>query len=221
MREVTMFWRQERLHLSNVAPMIEIIDWAMHMGYLERNSERIRFMIRVIFKEGKGPDDLNNAVDFLEIEEVLAEPLGGEPAYILVARINHPLSQLSARVGKLTIKVGSRWDSEGIHYTMRGSTLSIRIVVTAARLMLRPDRISATSVSPDDLIKEELLSERQVEVLTAALELGWYEVPRRITLADLSKHLDLGRSTVSEHLVRAEGSIIRQFIEGESTWMDE
>lgn len=219
MREVTIFWRNERLPLANVAPLLDIIDWGMHMGYLERNPQRIRFLLRVIFKEGMGPDDLNEAVDFLEIEETLASPIGGDPAYILIARIRHPLSQLAARVGKLTIKPGSRWDSEGIHYTMRGGALSIRIVVTAARLMLRPDRISATSVNPDDMMEADLLSERQLEVLTAALELGWYEVPRRITLADLAKHLDLGRSTVSEHLVRAEGSIIRQFLEGEPIWM--
>lgn len=221
MREVTMFWRQDRLHLSNVAPLIDIWDWSMHMGYLERNPQRIRMLLRVIFKEGMGPEDMDDAVDFLELEEVLATPTGGDPAHMLIVRLTHPLSQLSARVGKLTIKPGSRWDADGIHYTMRGSPLSIRIVVTAARLMLRPDRIAATSVNPDDMLEKELLSERQMEVLAAALQLGWYEVPRRITLADLAEHLDLGRSTVSEHLVRAEGAIIRQFLEGGPIWMDD
>jgi hypothetical protein len=219
MREVTIFWRRERLHLANLGPLDEIFEWAMHMGYLERNPQRIRLLLRIIFREGYGPEDLAEAVDFIELDEVLATPTGGDPAHILIISLSHPLTQLSARVGKLTIKPGSRWDSEGMHYTMRGSALSIRIVVTAARLMLRPDRISATNVSPDDMLDEGLLSERQMEVLAAALQLGWYEVPRRITLADLAKHLDLGRSTVSEHLVRAEGSIIRQFLEGDPIWM--
>ena len=219
MREVTIFWRRERLYLYNTAPVLDICEWAMHMGYIERNPKTDRIMLRVIFKEGKGPEDLNS-VEYLELDEVLATPSGMEEAYMLIVRITHPLTQLSARVGKLTIKPGSRLDSDGLNYTMRGSSLSIRIVITAARLMLRPDRISATSVSPEEMQESGLLSDRQLEVLRAALELGWYEVPRRITLADLAKHLDLGRSTVSEHLVRAEAAMIRQLLVGDPTWVD-
>jgi predicted DNA binding protein len=66
-----------------------------------------------------------------------------------------------------------------------------------------------------------LLSERQMEVLRAAWDEGWYDIPRQITLGDLSKKLGLGRSTVSEHLVRSEGTIIDYFLHGDPTLFED
>lgn len=219
MREVTLFWKRDRLHLSDVGPVKDLWEHAMHLGYIERNPQSIRTIIRCKFKEGKGPSDIDD-VSFIELDEVISEPKAGDDAHMIIVRVSHPLTHLAARVGKLTIKPGSRLDHDGIHYILRGSPISIRIIVTAARLMLRPDHIKASNLSPDDMLEAELLSERQLEVLEAALDLGWYEVPRKVTLAELAKHLDLGRSTVSEHLVRAESAIIQQFLQGEPTFLD-
>jgi predicted DNA binding protein len=52
------------------------------------------------------------------------------------------------------------------------------------------------------------ISERQKMVVSKAVEMGWYNIPRQCTLLCLAEELGLGRSTVSEHLVRAEATII-------------
>ena len=49
----------------------------------------------------------------------------------------------------------------------------------------------------------ESLTDRQLTVLAAAVEAGYFEVPRRATLDDLATEFDLEKSTVSEHLRRA------------------
>ncbi|WP_101297988.1 helix-turn-helix domain-containing protein [Halegenticoccus soli] len=58
---------------------------------------------------------------------------------------------------------------------------------------------------------ERLLTERQREVLTAAVERGYYDTPRRCTLTELADGLGAAKSTVSETLHRAEERVIKRF----------
>lgn len=50
---------------------------------------------------------------------------------------------------------------------------------------------------------QEALTDRQMAVLTAAVERGYFNVPREATLEDLAVEFDLEKSTVGEHLRRA------------------
>jgi len=220
MREVTLFWKRDRLRQISIGPIVDILQTAVFLGYVERNPKVVRIMLRIEFLPGMEPQDLNE-LDDVEVEETLSEPTPLDDSWMIIMRVQHPLTLLSARVGKATIRPGSRIDNEGLHYIVRGSPISIRIIVNGARMMLRPDRISASGVSPEDLSGNRLLSERQMGVLQAAHAAGWYDIPRRITLGDLARELELGRSTVSEHLVRAEAALIDQFLNGDPSFMDE
>jgi hypothetical protein len=220
MREVTLFWKRDRLRQISIGPIVDILQTAVFLGYVERNPKVVRIMLRIEFLPGMEPQDLNE-LDDVEVEETLSEPTPLDDSWMIIMRVQHPLTLLSARVGKATIRPGSRIDNEGLHYIVRGSPISIRIIVNGARMMLRPDRISASGVSPEDLSGNRLLSERQMGVLQAAHAAGWYDIPRRITLGDLARDLELGRSTVSEHLVRAEAALIDQFLNGDPSFMDE
>lgn len=220
MREVTIFWKRHRLRQLSIGPLLDIVQTAVFLGYVERNPKIVRIMLRVECLPGMDPYDLNE-LDDMEVDEILAEPTPLDDSWMIILRQQHPLAMLSARVGKATIRPGSRLDAEGFHYIVRGSPISIRIIVNGARMMLRPDRISSSGVSPEDLSGNRLLSERQMIVLQAAHAAGWYDIPRRITLGDLARELELGRSTVSEHLVRAEAALIDQFLNGDSSFMDE
>jgi hypothetical protein len=59
----------------------------------------------------------------------------------------------------------------------------------------------------------DLLTQRQRELLTAAVEAGYYETPRECTLTELADQLGMAKSTVSETLHRAEGRVIREFVD--------
>ncbi len=52
------------------------------------------------------------------------------------------------------------------------------------------------------------LTDRQREVLSTALNLGFYEVPREASTDDVAEELDLNAATVSEHLQRAERNLL-------------
>jgi len=57
-----------------------------------------------------------------------------------------------------------------------------------------------------------LLTDRQRELLLAAVDAGYYDTPRECSLTDLATELDMAKSTVSETLHRAEGTIIEEFV---------
>lgn len=58
---------------------------------------------------------------------------------------------------------------------------------------------------------QELLgafSSRQREVLDTALELGYYEIPRGATLAEVAEASDITKTTASKHLRKAEARVL-------------
>ncbi len=58
---------------------------------------------------------------------------------------------------------------------------------------------------------DDIVTDRQQEVLLAALERGYYATPRETTLTDVASDLGISKATCSELLHRAEGSVIRWF----------
>lgn len=57
-----------------------------------------------------------------------------------------------------------------------------------------------------------LLTERQREFVTAAVERGYYDSPRGTTLVELAETFGVNQSAASGVLHRAEGRIIKEFI---------
>jgi hypothetical protein len=56
----------------------------------------------------------------------------------------------------------------------------------------------------------EALTDRQLEVLRTAYELGFYEVPREASIEDVASAVGVDGGTVSEHLQRAERNVLSQ-----------
>jgi len=86
-----------------------------------------------------------------------------------------------------------------LHYTNKWGDNSFKI-------------LGLTSI---DTKGESLLSKltpRQRQMLLTAYALGYYDVPRRISSDELSRHLNVDKSTVVEHLRKAERKLIGAII---------
>ncbi|GAA0254355.1 helix-turn-helix domain-containing protein [Haladaptatus pallidirubidus] len=53
-----------------------------------------------------------------------------------------------------------------------------------------------------------VLTDRQQEILTAAVERGYYEVPRQATIGDIADAMELSQATVGEHLQKIESRVL-------------
>lgn len=74
------------------------------------------------------------------------------------------------------------------------------------------DKREVSAPTPDaPAVPAPDLTARQATVLRAAVEDGYYEFPRRTSTAGLADRFDLARSTLEEHLRRAEGKLAAAF----------
>ena len=92
-------------------------------------------------------------------------------------------------------------------FTVLGDSEDLRAVVTEL-----PDRVDSTvdRVGEFDHHRSPgaALTARQRDVVAAAVDLGYYEVPRVATLADVADELGVAASTVSDHLRKAESVVM-------------
>jgi predicted DNA binding protein len=88
------------------------------------------------------------------------------------------------------------------------------------RLFDRIDEAEGTSVEiremgeyePDESSFTRLFTARQEEVLEAAVELGYYRVPRDAELADIADAVGISRATASEHLRKVEERVFSEIV---------
>jgi hypothetical protein len=70
--------------------------------------------------------------------------------------------------------------------------------------------IGAYNPELDDVFSS--LTSRQQEVLRAAVDLGYFEIPREATCEDIADRVDVSAGTVGEHLRKIERQVFTQFV---------
>lgn len=60
--------------------------------------------------------------------------------------------------------------------------------------------------------QEQLLTDRQQGLVETAIDRGYYDTPRAVSLTELAAELDIAKSTASETLHRAEEAIVKDFV---------
>lgn len=75
-----------------------------------------------------------------------------------------------------------------------------------------PDLRKLGSYSGGEKPTDEL-TDKQLEVIQTAMEMGYYEVPKEASTNQIAAELALDGSTVAEHLQRAERNVLRQVLE--------
>ena len=104
--------------------------------------------------------------------------------------------QLEIRAEKLTI-------------SFLGSAQQVREFIekiTALGIRHRVVLLTEANFSPGSPLSK--LTEKQREVLIAAYKLGYYDLPRKINSEKLAEKLNIGNSTVGEHLRKAERRLL-------------
>jgi len=219
LRDVTFFWRRDRLRLQPLlAPILENCKSATILGVLEQTSNTLVISARLELNPNRSLDDVQRNSMFT-VREVLAEPSSSDDAYVLIISMIESFAELILKSISCIIRPGTRLDYSGFTYIIRGSRSAVKAKKDRLVTFLRPDRISAGGVQPEDLAPG-LITKRQEEILRIAFDLGWYNAPRGCKLEDIAVRSNLSRSTVAEHLVHAESNIIGTYINAMPHWLE-
>jgi len=99
--------------------------------------------------------------------------------------------------------------------------LELEITVPQEKLSTLGDTLDQFDISytveciQQDTDSESLLTERQQWLVREAIDRGYYDTPRRITLVELAEEVGIAKSTCSEILHRVEGQVLKQFLDGD------
>ncbi|MBS3136866.1 helix-turn-helix domain-containing protein [Candidatus Woesearchaeota archaeon] len=55
---------------------------------------------------------------------------------------------------------------------------------------------------------QPLLSKQQKKIFSYAVQQGYYELPRKTTIVEIAKALQLSSATAGEHLLKAENKLL-------------
>tara|TARA_B100000212_G_scaffold11232_1_gene8179 strand:- start:1819 stop:2736 length:918 start_codon:yes stop_codon:yes gene_type:complete len=207
MREVTLFWKRNRIKDLDIGELTNIFKQAEFISYVKRVPKDIRIILKVNFCDGKTPEDIAG-LHYIELLDVILEPRDLSDSYLILVKINHSVSNLNARTNGTSSLPGSRLDGEGLTYIIQGPPMKLRLVSTLARLIAQPDRISARSLDFDSTLNHSALSTKQLKLAKFAYDRGFFDIPKRTRISDLAGEIGLARATISEHLARIESILM-------------
>jgi len=196
---------------TDVAPMLDIVERAEFLAYIKRTPNDVRMLMKTSFKPGKKPHDLNSLY-FLELIDIVSSPESENDNYILNVRLSHPLSNFNARTGGTTTIPGSNISREGLTYIIQGGTNRLRLLAAMAKLISKPERISARNLDRRKSKNNGLLSNKQLKLAKFAYDKGWYNPKTKVKISDMAQELGIARATLSEQLSKIESIIMADFL---------
>lgn len=159
--------------------------------------------------EMENPDTIlqyfNEASDIRSYEVLQTGPGSLLIQHVIEEPIEHRVAQETGTVANFPVVVRDGW-------------LVMELLITHNRLSAFTERLTDVGVTFEILSVTQsmdvldVLTERQWQFITAAVERGYYASPRECTLVDLADTLEVSQSTASGILHRAEGQIIREFV---------
>lgn len=111
--------------------------------------------------------------------------------------------------GSLMTIPPAEWNADGSYtFTIVGRDRDIQSAVddVPAGARVEIEAVGGTQVSPERVA--DRLSDRQRAAVDAAIELGYYDIPREATNEDVAAALDCATSTAAEHLRKAEATVM-------------
>lgn len=118
------------------------------------------------------------------------------------------------RSHELVVRTPIRWLSDGrLEVSAVGDDATLQDALDGLPDDLRVELVEIGEYTPETTRPESLLTDKQLEVLDAAIATGYYEEPRRGTQADVADAVGLAPATVGEHLRRIEGKVLRSIRE--------
>jgi predicted DNA binding protein len=100
-----------------------------------------------------------------------------------------------------------------LRVTFLGSSVQVRRLLHQTAMMgIRHRVVSLTDSKYSWESPLSRLTERQRKILIAAYSQGYYDLPRKINSEQLARQLDMGSSTLVEHLRKAERRLLTELL---------
>ena len=212
MRRVTLRWNLSSLQGSKeISNILKIVDSVEVLSHLSVTGNGVLQLAEIRLKEDKTLEDISE-ISWLEVIEVLEEE---EDSVVVSLLCTHPFAKSAIELSNIQVYPPYGIDSvRGMEIRMSGLSDSVRKFVSTLRVVIPPDKISVNSIrDPKRNGWTDGLTEKQKEVISYAIGRGYFEPDSKIKLKDIAEGLGMARSTLGEHMKRAEYEIMKKVAE--------
>ncbi len=186
---------------------MEIFQEVEFLSHISAHGDSMRCLVRVQFADPKAMEIPQQSFEVLKVIEQ------GPNAALLEIITTGPLPGLFAALEHVWWASPTYLNKDGMVVTVRGTKESLRSARQGLSVLLGDRykmKLGAQSLHNAQFL--ELLPDKQRAVLDKAIELGYYDRPRRCTQRVIADALNIKQATVSEHLQSAESTIIHAFV---------
>jgi len=218
-REVSLTWDSACLSTTNFVELSEIVESIQVIAHLEISPLGVKQLVSIKFKPGKSTSDLDS-ITFLSLVDTDLQPSNN----LVAIWNNHPLVALSSSAQDIHIIPPYRFENGAIFLKVRGLPKAISEFVKLSELWMKPTDVKVSDIEVHQSSLYQNMTERQHECFALASQYGYYDEPKRITIAGMASLLNISRSTFQEHLKNAEQIALRwlteQFVFDQETTND-
>ena len=210
MRNVLLRWKVSSLSgINQIDSLMEICESLEVLGHLSAELDGVTQLVELQINEGHALSEISDLESF-EVLEIHEEDENG----VLVSiRCTHPLAISAVELSNIYVHPPYGIDSKnGLEVRIVGISSSIRSFLEFVRTVMPPDTISVKTIKNGAAKDDDFLTEKQREVLELAVRSGYYDSGSEVTLKQLADNLGVARSTIGEHLKRAESEVVKRAV---------
>ena len=209
MRKVVLRWNLPTIHgAKELGRILEICQRFEVLAHLGVSPVGIFQLAEISLQVGRDIYDLDE-IDSFQVMEIHEESEDGILASILCS---HSLAKSAIELSNLHLQPPYSLDAtRGMEMRVTGLTGAMRRFLTLLRVVLPPDKVRVITMR-GEMVNGwgKILTSRQQEVLSFAVERGYYDEGSSVTIKELAEKMGISRSTFGGHLQDAERAVMHK-----------
>lgn len=156
-----------------------------------------------VLKKGK----MDRKLEILDILEITGDK------YTCMMKVNVPKSNqklLRMFDFELIYDIPTIISLERLTYSVIGEEKNLRKFLKLLKLIGSVEKVIYKNADYRGIGISQALTEKQNNILNNAVDWGYYEYPRKISTDELAKRLKISRTTLVEHLRKAENRVMQK-----------
>ncbi|MED5231863.1 MAG: helix-turn-helix domain-containing protein [Candidatus Thermoplasmatota archaeon] len=209
MRKVVLRWNLSTIHgAKELGRILEICERFEVLAHLGVSPVGIVQLAEIVLQDGKDIHELDDLESF-QVMEVHEESDEGILVSILCS---HSLAKSAIELSNLHLQPPYSLDAtRGMEMRVTGLTGAMRRFLALLRVVLPPDKVSVITMRGEMVNGwDKVLTTRQKEVLSFAVDRGYYVEGASITIKELAEEMGISRSTFGGHLQEAERAVMHK-----------
>ena len=209
MRKVVLRWNlstiQGAKELGHILQICQRFELLAHLGV---SPVGIVQLAEIVLQDGKEINELND-LDSFQVMEIHEE---SEDGILASSLCSHSLAKSGIELSNLHLQPPYSLDAiGGMEMRVTGLTGAMRRFLALLRVVLPPDKVSVITMRGEMVNGwDKVLTKRQQDVLSFAVERGYYQEGATITIKDLAEEMGISRSTFGGHLQDAERAVMHK-----------